>query len=517
VDAEEIGRLIAELEIRVERLRSLYEQYFMGIERLEPLTVRKDIDRRLWALRREQIRNTGLRFKLETTIQRYNTYQQYWQRIVREIEAGTYQRDLGRAAQRFGDNVVTAFAKRRQKMFEKAVEKKAERDAIRRPEASTETPSTEAGEEASPSSDETYEVTFEDSEAAEPAPTRSPYAASPEPHIPLELEIGDPRPQHPPPIAAPAAKAAPPPAAPRHGLPLPPLGAARPAVSAAHAPPLPGAPRASSSGPGFAPSPPLASRNLDVGVKPGSPVAAKPATPTVATTLDRHATPIATGAKPATPFAPSPKPAAPFAPGPKPAAPFATAKPAVPFATAAKPTMPVASHARPAPTAPSGEPPLSFGKPATSAPKAAPALPLQPSAAGAAAKPAAAAAAKAPPAGRSPLAPATAAKPAVPAAPQPPAAPPARAPAPSRPDPAGPAVLGEDNNLSPIRMRQIYGAFVEAKRRANESTASVTYEKIASNLQNVAKELRAKHKARSVDFEVVMKNGKPVLKPVVKG
>jgi hypothetical protein len=65
-------------------------------------------------------------------------------------------------------------------------------------------------------------------------------------------------------------------------------------------------------------------------------------------------------------------------------------------------------------------------------------------------------------------------------------------------------------------MRQIYGAFVEAKRRANESTASVTYEKIAANLQNAAKELRTKHKARSVDFEVILKNGKPVLKPVVK-
>jgi hypothetical protein len=77
-------------------------------------------------------------------------------------------------------------------------------------------------------------------------------------------------------------------------------------------------------------------------------------------------------------------------------------------------------------------------------------------------------------------------------------------------------VRSEENTLSPIRIRQIYGAFVEAKRRANESTATVTYEKIASNLETVAKELRAKHKARSVDFEVVLKNGKPVLKPVVK-
>jgi hypothetical protein len=78
-------------------------------------------------------------------------------------------------------------------------------------------------------------------------------------------------------------------------------------------------------------------------------------------------------------------------------------------------------------------------------------------------------------------------------------------------------VLNEEKSLSPIRMRQIYGQFVEAKRKANESTAAVTYEKIASNLENAAKELRAKHKGKSVDFEVVMKNGKPVLKPVVKG
>src|SRR4029079_11751446 len=114
------------------RFRQLYDRYFMGRGRAEPLTVRKDVDRRLWALRREQIRNTGLRFKLENTIQRYNTYQQYWQRIVREIEAGTYQRDLGRAAQRFGENAVTGFARRRQKMFEKGAAKRAEREAARR-------------------------------------------------------------------------------------------------------------------------------------------------------------------------------------------------------------------------------------------------------------------------------------------------------------------------------------------------------------------------------------------------
>ena len=61
MEAEEIEGLIDELEQRVERLRALYDQYFMGIEKIEPGVLRKDVDRRVWVLRREQIRNTGMR------------------------------------------------------------------------------------------------------------------------------------------------------------------------------------------------------------------------------------------------------------------------------------------------------------------------------------------------------------------------------------------------------------------------------------------------------------------------
>jgi hypothetical protein len=421
VDAEEIGRLIGDLENRVERLRSLYEQYFMGIERIEPLTARKDVDRRLWALRREQIRNTGLRFKLETTVQRYNTYQQYWMRIVREIEAGTYQRDLGRAAQRFGDNAVTGFARRRQKMFEKAVVKKAERDALKRtdPEASGQAPPADAGEEAPPpSSSDTYDVTFEESDAAEPAAMQRARAPIPEPIELLELDIG--RTSRPPenPVAT-----------------APTVVAARTAeVRRAPAPAAPAVP-ARPTGPAAPPLPPRVPLVSSPGVLPG-----------------------AFPPKPAAPLTPAAKPTAPVAPGTRQATPIATpAKPASRVATKVAPPTPAVAPARPA----------------------------------------------------------LAARPAAPVAPKPAVAP-VRPPIPSPPDPPGSAVRSEENSLSPIRMRQIYGAFVEAKRRANESTATVTYEKIASNLENVAKELRAKHKARSVDFEVVLKNGKPVLKPVVK-
>ncbi|HQP39595.1 MAG TPA: hypothetical protein PLI95_30635, partial [Polyangiaceae bacterium] len=126
MEAAEIEIQIDELEQRVDRLRALYEQYFMGIEKLEPTIQRKDVDRRVWVLRREQIRNTGLRFRFNNTIQRYNTLQQYWSRILREIEAGTYKRDVRKVAARFGADAVTGAAKRR---FGKLIEQVAgERD-----------------------------------------------------------------------------------------------------------------------------------------------------------------------------------------------------------------------------------------------------------------------------------------------------------------------------------------------------------------------------------------------------
>jgi hypothetical protein len=500
VDAEEIARAIGDLESRVERLRALYDQYFMGIERIEPLTMRKDVDRRLWALRREQIRNTGLRFKLETTIQRYNTYQQYWQRIVREIEAGTYQRDLGRAAKRFGDNAVTAFAKRRAKMFEKGLERKAEREARRTGAAdSSQAP---PPEEEAPQS-ETIDVEFiEDSEPA----TRK-HAV--EPVAPLELEMRDGLSSEPPPMPAPPEKGRDTAVAPNAMRGTGPIAPAAPGI------PRPAGPGTPPLGPPRAPLPSVAEQPGAAPPRPPLPSSAGRA----GAPPPRAPMPSVAGHTPAAPRAPLPStagqpgtPAPPRAPLPSVAGqPGAAPPPRAPLPSvagqpgAAPPRAPLPSSAGPSPAAPPA-PPAQPAIPAASPPKPPPTAPVRPAAA--APSPTAERPAAVRPAAASPrLPPAPFEKP-----------PPARAPAPSVSDAARPpAVLSEDNTLSPIRMRQIYGQFVEAKRKANESTAAVTYEKIAANLESAAKELRAKHNARSVDFEVVMKNGRPVLKPVVKG
>lgn len=97
---EEQEQLINEMEKDIDRLHALYNQYFMGIEKLEPTVVRKNLDRKINLLRREQIKNTALRFRMQMQIQKYNTQSTYWTRVCRQIEAGTYTRQVVLAKKR---------------------------------------------------------------------------------------------------------------------------------------------------------------------------------------------------------------------------------------------------------------------------------------------------------------------------------------------------------------------------------------------------------------------------------
>jgi hypothetical protein len=95
--SEDLAVVLNELANRMERLKQLYEQYFMGLERLEPMVARKDVTRTMLTLQQTYIRNTGLRFKFNTMLQRWNIYVTYWNRTLREIENGTYVRHIQKA------------------------------------------------------------------------------------------------------------------------------------------------------------------------------------------------------------------------------------------------------------------------------------------------------------------------------------------------------------------------------------------------------------------------------------
>ncbi|MGD8861318.1 MAG: MXAN_5187 C-terminal domain-containing protein [Myxococcales bacterium] len=97
MDQKEFEARLADAEVRLKRLRSLYDQWFHGLERLEPQQQKKEVDDLITLLRRNQPQNTALRFRFTQIAQRYTTYNTYWRRITRQIEEGTYKRDVLRA------------------------------------------------------------------------------------------------------------------------------------------------------------------------------------------------------------------------------------------------------------------------------------------------------------------------------------------------------------------------------------------------------------------------------------
>jgi len=83
---------VDQLDYEVEALKIEYEQYFMHIIKREPYQRRQKLDADIRRLTSELTNNTGLKFKVNSLIAKYNSYKQYWNRITRMIDEGTYVR-----------------------------------------------------------------------------------------------------------------------------------------------------------------------------------------------------------------------------------------------------------------------------------------------------------------------------------------------------------------------------------------------------------------------------------------
>jgi hypothetical protein len=500
MEAAEIDKELEELDTRLDQVRALYEQYFMGIDRIEPQKPRVEVERRIKVLRKEQIRNTGQRFKFNMLVSRFNTMQQYWGRVVREIENGTFKRDLIKAAARFGDQALTGVAKKRAKELSRLA-------AAKGAQAKRVVEEVELGADDLIEEDE--DIGVEDEVPTPPKhvaplsargldPGDLPVITQPPLPAPAPLPVRQPTP--PPFIVPPAAAAA---------LSLSPSQAA--------ADPSAPAPSASQSGRsgglrwGSSSSDPSSSirtapgdvkrRVAELAAELGAPAAAPPARPEAAP-VERAA---AGFGDLDLDFDDSPGPRR-VAPGPAPAAPHA-APPRVGFPAQRAGALPAAAARAASPPAVAG----SFGvldiplgtddqRAAAVAPVPSPSSPGSPGSGirtGMGARPAVQ----------------PAARPAVAAARPAPAPQPAPA---ARLAPSAPAGGGGGDDLSDQRVRQIYAKYVETKRATNESTAGVTFEKLAASLRAQAEKLKTTHPSKAIDYEVVVKDGKTHLKPVLR-
>jgi hypothetical protein len=89
-----ISENIELLERQINRLKTEYEQYFLRLIKREPVLLRQGVEKLIAQCSNQQIQNTAVKFRFDTLTARYNSYKNYWTRILKAIEDGTYQKDL---------------------------------------------------------------------------------------------------------------------------------------------------------------------------------------------------------------------------------------------------------------------------------------------------------------------------------------------------------------------------------------------------------------------------------------
>jgi len=84
-----------ELEVLSRKLMSLklaYEQYFLGARPREPGMLAEEVRKMVVVFSNQPIMNTGLRFKFNSIVARYQAFKRQWTDTLRKIDEGSYSR-----------------------------------------------------------------------------------------------------------------------------------------------------------------------------------------------------------------------------------------------------------------------------------------------------------------------------------------------------------------------------------------------------------------------------------------
>jgi hypothetical protein len=81
------------LDQKLNELIKKYEQYFIGLEKREPLQQLGDVEKLVRRYTGTPINNTMYKHRFNTLVARFNTYREHWNRILKLIEEGRYSRD----------------------------------------------------------------------------------------------------------------------------------------------------------------------------------------------------------------------------------------------------------------------------------------------------------------------------------------------------------------------------------------------------------------------------------------
>jgi hypothetical protein len=102
ISRSQITAALNQLEQDIKSLEIAYEQYFMGIEKREPMRERQRISRLLRNLINRYIPQVDLRFRLQGISSRFQSYSGHWDRVLRLIDEGRYERHTSRTQRQAG-------------------------------------------------------------------------------------------------------------------------------------------------------------------------------------------------------------------------------------------------------------------------------------------------------------------------------------------------------------------------------------------------------------------------------
>ncbi len=81
------------LDKKLSELITKYEQYFIGLEKREPLSLLKEVEVLVRRYSGVPINNTMYKHRFTMLVARLGTYREHWNRILKLMEEGRYSRD----------------------------------------------------------------------------------------------------------------------------------------------------------------------------------------------------------------------------------------------------------------------------------------------------------------------------------------------------------------------------------------------------------------------------------------
>lgn len=81
------------LDQKLSELIIKYEQYFIGLEKREPLPLLGEVEKTVRRNTGVPIHNTMYKHRFNMLVARFNTYREHWNRILKLMEEGRYSRD----------------------------------------------------------------------------------------------------------------------------------------------------------------------------------------------------------------------------------------------------------------------------------------------------------------------------------------------------------------------------------------------------------------------------------------